>query len=76
LADLTLPIDRVKTVTERLALIGLELPLSEQQIPQVEISESGARSKEVLQPVALRVKQARFPSTMIIEQIFLQGTSN
>jgi hypothetical protein len=50
--------DRGKTVTKRLALSGLGLPFSEKQIPQVvENPESGAKFNEVLEPVALRVKQ-------------------
>ncbi len=51
--------ERGKTVTKPLALRGLGLPLSEKQIPQVvENLESGDESKEALETVALRVKQA------------------
>jgi hypothetical protein len=40
-------------------LSGLELLLSEKQIPQlVENLESGDKAREVLETVALRVKQA------------------
>jgi hypothetical protein len=46
-------------VTEPFGLIRLGKASSEKQIPQVfENPESGAKAKEVLEPVALRVKQA------------------
>ena len=50
---------RGKTVTKPSALSRLGMPLSEKQIPQVvEKLESGCKSKEALETVALRVKQA------------------
>ena len=58
-AGLTLSVDRGKTVTKRFYLSGLGLLLSEKQIPQVvETFESGDESREALETVALRVKQA------------------
>lgn len=52
-------LDRGKTVTKHMPLIGLGKASSEKQIPQViENSESGANQKETLEPVAVRVKQA------------------
>jgi hypothetical protein len=46
-------------VTKRFALKGLGSLLSEKQIPQVvENLESGDKSREALETVALRVKQA------------------
>ena len=51
--------NRGKTVTKPLVLSRLGLPLSEKQIPQVvENLESGDDSKEALETVPLRVKQA------------------
>ena len=53
--NLTLPVDRGKTVTKRFMLSGLGLRLSEKQIPQlVENLESGDKAREVLETVALR----------------------
>jgi hypothetical protein len=46
-------------VTKPLALSRLGLPLSEKQIPQVvENLESGDKSREALETVALLVRQA------------------
>lgn len=51
--------DRGKTVTKPFVLDGLGLSLSEKQIPQVvENLGSGDKSREALEIVALRVKQA------------------
>jgi hypothetical protein len=51
--------DRGKTVTKPFVLDGLGLSLSEKQIPQVvENLRSGDKSREALEMVALRVKQA------------------
>jgi len=56
---LALPVDRGKTVTKPFAVSGLGLLLSEKQIPQVvENLESGYESREALDPITLRVKQA------------------
>ena len=56
---LTLPVDRGKTVTDASKLSCLGLLLSEKQIPQVvENLESGDKSREALETVTLRVKQA------------------
>ena len=52
-------VNRGKTVTKPIALTALGKALSEKQIPQVvENPESGVKSREALEPVALRVKQA------------------
>ena len=52
-------VDRGKTVTKPFVLSRLELPLSEKQIPQVvENLRSGGKSREALEMVTLRVKQA------------------
>ena len=54
-------LDRGKIVTEPFTLIGPGRALTEKQIPQVvENLESGADQKEVLEPIALRVKQVLF----------------
>lgn len=53
---------RGKTVTKPLPLSRLGLPLSEKQIPQVvENLESGGKSIEALERVAMRPRQVRYP---------------
>jgi hypothetical protein len=54
-----LGVNRGKTVTKPIILRALGKALSEKQIPQVvENPESGGKSREALETVALRVKQA------------------
>ena len=56
---------RGKTVTKPRLLIGLGLPLSEKQIPQVvENLKSGGKPKETLERTVMRPRQVRYQAAL------------